>query len=344
MNIIMTGSTSFVGAATVRELLRRGHTVTAIVRPDSSKLDTILEGNEEALLTGHLLVTENDLSEPEKLLEKVTKPQDVFCHFGWGGSGSASRTDKALQEKNMEISLETIRTAKALGCKKFLFSGSQAEYGMHQDLITEDTVCEPKSLYGEAKLAMREKGEKLCDELGLRYIHARIFSAYGPGDHPWTLVESCLDTFLSNKEMSLGACTQKWNFLYIDDLARGMAALCEAPESAFEGLKNPVFNFGGAETKVLKEFVEEIHELCGGVSFIVAVIYLIMKLLYWDRFMAGMAPLLIGMCFLGSVQIFFIGLLGEYIMSINTRVMHRPLVVEEERINFDTPAGAQEEV
>ena len=64
--------------------------------------------------------------------------------------------------------------------------------------------------------------------------------------------------------------------------------------------------------------------------------YLIMKLMYWDRFAAGMAPILIGMCFLGSVQIFFIGLLGEYIMSINTRVMHRPLVVEEERINFDT--------
>ena len=105
MNIIMTGSTSFVGAATVRELLRRGHTVTAIVRPKSSKLDTILEGNEEALLSGRLLVIENDLSEPERLLEKVTKPQDVFCHFGWGGSGSASRTDKALQEKNMEISL-----------------------------------------------------------------------------------------------------------------------------------------------------------------------------------------------------------------------------------------------
>ena len=83
---------------------------------------------------------------------------------------------------------------------------------------------------------------------------------------------------------------------------------------------------------------------CGGISFLVGMVYLIMKLLYWDRFAAGMAPLLIGMCFLGSVQIFFIGLLGEYIMSINTRVMHRPLVVEEERINFDTPAGAQEEV
>ena len=82
---------------------------------------------------------------------------------------------------------------------------------------------------------------------------------------------------------------------------------------------------------------------CGGISFLVGMVYLIMKLLYWDRFAAGMAPLLIGMCILGSVKIFFIGLLGEYIMSINTRVMHRPLVVEEERINFDTPA-AQEEV
>ena len=64
--------------------------------------------------------------------------------------------------------------------------------------------------------------------------------------------------------------------------------------------------------------------------------YLVMKLLYWDRFAAGMAPLLIGVCFLGSVQIFFIGLVGEYILSINQRVMHRPLVIEEERINFDT--------
>ena len=75
--------------------------------------------------------------------------------------------------------------------------------------------------------------------------------------------------------------------------------------------------------------------LAGGASFLVAVVYLIMKLLYWDRFAAGMAPLLIGMCFLGSIQLFFIGFLGEYIMSINTRVMHRPLVIEEERINFD---------
>ena len=79
---------------------------------------------------------------------------------------------------------------------------------------------------------------------------------------------------------------------------------------------------------------------CCCVSITVALVYLVMKLMYWDRFAAGMAPLLIGMCFLGSVQIFFIGIVGEYIQAINARVMKRPLVIEEERVNFDRePAG-----
>lgn len=75
--------------------------------------------------------------------------------------------------------------------------------------------------------------------------------------------------------------------------------------------------------------------LVSAASFLIALYYLVMKLLYWDRFVAGNIPILIGVFFLGGVQMFFIGLLGEYIMSINTRVMHRPLVVEEERLNFE---------
>ncbi len=70
-------------------------------------------------------------------------------------------------------------------------------------------------------------------------------------------------------------------------------------------------------------------------SFIAAIVYLIMKLIYWDRFPAGTTPILLAVLLLGSIQLFFIGLLGEYILSINQRSMNRPLVVEEERINFD---------
>ena len=79
--------------------------------------------------------------------------------------------------------------------------------------------------------------------------------------------------------------------------------------------------------------------ICAGLSMLFGLLYLIMKLIWWDRFPAGMAPMLIGMLFLGSVQIFFIGLVGEYILSINQRVMKRPLVVEEERLNFSKQPG-----
>ena len=75
--------------------------------------------------------------------------------------------------------------------------------------------------------------------------------------------------------------------------------------------------------------------ILAALSLLVAIIYLILKLCMWYDFPAGMAPVTIGMFVLGSIQIFFIGFLGEYILNINERIMNRPLVVEEERINFD---------
>ena len=97
-------------------------------------------------------------------------------------------------------------------------------------------------------------------------------------------------------------------------------------------------------TKVGLRLATIFGSICAGLSMVVALVYLVMKLIWWDRFPAGMAPMLIGMLFLGSIQIFFIGLLGEYIMSINQRVMKRPLVIEEERLNFgrDEKSGAQQ--
>lgn len=69
-------------------------------------------------------------------------------------------------------------------------------------------------------------------------------------------------------------------------------------------------------------------------SVLAAFVYLVLKLVFWDQFSAGLAPMLIGLFFLNAVELLFIGFVGEYVMSINTRVMNRPLVIEEERINF----------
>lgn len=74
--------------------------------------------------------------------------------------------------------------------------------------------------------------------------------------------------------------------------------------------------------------------MMSAVSMLVALIYLILKLIYWDRFIAGQAPMVIVTCVMCSVLLFFVGLLGEYVLNINSRVIKRPLVIEEERINF----------
>jgi len=90
-------------------------------------------------------------------------------------------------------------------------------------------------------------------------------------------------------------------------------------------------------SKVVLRMATFVGFIVGGISFVAGIIYFILKLLYWDRFSAGMAPLLIGVFFLGSMQLFFIGFLGEYVLSINMRVLDRPLVVEELRLNFEEP-------
>ena len=71
------------------------------------------------------------------------------------------------------------------------------------------------------------------------------------------------------------------------------------------------------------------------ISFILGIITLIMKLTHWEEFQLGLAGLSVGIFFLGSIILFFLGFQGEYILNINTRVMDRPLVVEEKRLGFD---------
>ncbi len=74
--------------------------------------------------------------------------------------------------------------------------------------------------------------------------------------------------------------------------------------------------------------------LLSALSLLLAFVYLVLKLLYWDHFPMGTAPILIAVFFFSSVQLFFIGIIGEYLGAVLTQILHRPLVIEKERINF----------
>lgn len=211
----------------------------------------------------NLTVFNADLGRLDRLAGWIDGACDVFLHMGWRGAGSRDRGNRVIQEESVKDALLAVRTASVLGCRRFLFTGSQAEYGVHDTLMDEGTECRPASPYGEAKLKVRREAEELCRSLSVDYGHVRIFSVYGPGDHPWSLVSSCIDTFLRGGQMELSACTQKWNFLYIDDAGRALADLAE-----YEGQLSShgcVYNLGGPmdETGPLRGFVEQIYKLCG---------------------------------------------------------------------------------
>ena len=258
MRIVVTGATSFIGRAVVEELLEKRHQVFAAVRPDSAG-----RGGLEAMQRetgGQLTVLPVDLSACGTLDRHpaLEGRADLWLHLGWEGSGSANRTNPEIQARNIGYALEALGAAARLGCTRFLFSGSQAEYGIADGLMREDSPCHPVSEYGKDKLEVCRRAGERAAELGITYLHARIFSVYGPGDHPWSLVSSCVDTFLKGGHMEFGACTQLWNYLYIKDAVRAITGLLLA--------KSPsgVYNVAGNDTRPLREFIGEIHRLCGG--------------------------------------------------------------------------------
>ena len=250
MRIVVTGATSFIGQAVIRQLAGQGHEVIAPVRPSSKNREHLLNIDD-------LQIVDLDIRDVEQLPDLLgPEPIDIFLHLAWDGIGSAGRQDENVQKENIANSLNALRTAERAGCRRFLFSGSQAEYGIHQEILTEDMTCRPVSAYGKAKLEFGKQAKALCKSMKMSYIHTRIFSVYGPGDHPWSLVNSCLLAWEQNERMQLGECTQQWNYLYIDDAANALIAL-------MTNGKGGIYNIAGEDTRLLRSYIEEMYQLCG---------------------------------------------------------------------------------
>lgn len=252
MKVVVTGATSFIGAAVIRQLLLAGHQVIGVVRPDSRHMENLYRQAPAGKAAG-LQVAALDMGRiPQLAALPAAAGSEAWIQIGWEGAGSANRMLRDVQQANVVNSLSAVRTAAALGCNRFLFTGSQAEYGIYHETVDEETPLQPVSEYGKAKADFANLAEDLCKSLKIEYIHTRIFSVYGPGDHPWSLVQSCLRTWQQGGHMKLGACTQRWNFLYIKDAAAALLhLLAEGPPG--------VYNVGSEDTRSLREFIGQMY-------------------------------------------------------------------------------------
>ena len=247
-NIVITGATSFLGRNTIKELLAQGeYRIFAFLRENSPK---------KSLLPYHknIQYVYGSLDEIECIAKAVDSAY-AFIHFGWDGSGNHGRANDDVQERNIAYSKRALQLAKTLGCHKFIFPGSQAEYGQKTDMIHETDSCNPVSPYGKAKLRFAEWAYEYVKDTDIQFIHLRIFSVYGFGDREGTLVDACIDKFNTGEIMQLGPCKQKWNYLYICDFAKMMKKIVDSD------METGIYNVASDDTRRLKEFVDCIYQM-----------------------------------------------------------------------------------
>lgn len=254
MKAIVTGAASFLGISLCKKLLSEGWDVYALTRRKAEHLD-YLSANYASF---HLVY--GDLNEIVSLLPSVVDVADYFFHLGWAGVGAAGRNNPEIQRVNIEYACCAMQVAHRLGVRCFVTFGSQAEYGMTADLITEETPCRPVTEYGKAKLQVYEKGCRMARETGMKYLHLRIFSVYGEYDHPWTLVSDVLRKMLRHEPVELSACTQQWNFLYVEDAVEQAVRLCRYADENTAFLAD-VFHVASEDTRPLAAFIDEMVAL-----------------------------------------------------------------------------------
>lgn len=152
---IVTGGTSFIATGLLKVMAEdRKNKICVVVRPDSKRLDRLgILNNSEA----EILTVPCDLNNIARLSRLAEGRWDCFIHLGWETSG---RDDREKQERNSIYASECVKTAKKMGCTKFLGIGSQAEYGLANKELTEESETNPVTEYGKEKLHSYKETKK----------------------------------------------------------------------------------------------------------------------------------------------------------------------------------------
>lgn len=238
---IVTGATGMIGINLIKYLLNKNVQVTAIVRPNSARENILLN-------QPNLKVIECDLSNIENAnIEKDN--YDVMYHLAWMGTTGEARNDVNMQLKNIEYTLNTIKLAKKIGCKRIIGAGSQAEYGRVEGRLTENTNVKPETAYGVAKLCAGNMGKILAENLGIEFIWTRILSIYGEYDGNGTMVMSSIIKMLNNEEPEYTKAEQIWDYLYVGDVAKAMYLIGE------KGKVGEIYCIGSGKVKKLYEYI-----------------------------------------------------------------------------------------
>ena len=239
---IVTGAAGFLGCNLTERLMQEDDVhIHAVVRPNSPH-------NARLFPSEQLTLVSADLSEYAHLDERVGEPCDVFFHLAWQGG----RYDFAAQYGNIADTLGALEAAARLGCRRFIATGSQAEYGPQSALITEETCPQPADAYGAAKLAACALSRQRAADLGIEWIWGRVFSLYGQYEPEGRMLPALVKSLCVGQPFTLSSsAVQNWDYLYAADGADALAAFAD------RGRTGEIYNIANGGYRSLRDFIEE---------------------------------------------------------------------------------------
>jgi len=197
---------------------------------------------------------ECDVSDFASIAAGRYESYDALYHFAWESTNNTERNNIDAQSQNIGYTLDAVRLASKLDCKKFVYAGSQAEYGRVEGLISPEIAVSPDSAYGVAKYAAGKLSNMLCGQLGVDFIWTRIFSIYGIHDKPSTMVMYCIASLLKGQKPSLTRCEQLWDYLNSRDAATALYML------GSKGKAGTIYNIGSGNSHPLVDYVHAIRD------------------------------------------------------------------------------------
>ena len=243
-NYIVTGAAGFLGCNLTERLMQEEDAhIYAVVRPNSPH-------NVRLAPSERLTIVPADLSDYARLDKMIDEACDVFFHLAWQGG----RYDFAAQYGNIADTLGALEAAGRLGCRRFICTGSQAEYGRQTALITEETCPHPVCAYGAAKLAACALSRQRAADLGIEWIWARVFSLYGRYEQEGRMLPALVKSLCAGQPFTLSSsAAQNWDYLYAADAADALLALAE------RGRADEIYNVAHGGCHPLRSYIEEVR-------------------------------------------------------------------------------------
>lgn len=241
---IVTGANGFVGGSLTKELLANDYFVYALDR-ESCNGNLPLE-NENC----HFISC--DLADMSSLIKAIPQGEaQIMYHFAWVGSAGPMRADTKIQLQNAQWTVESMRTAKELGCSRFVCAGSIMEHETIAAAYTQGNRPGPGYIYGSGKLVAHTMCMSVAAQIGIDLIWPEITNAYGVGEKSPRMINTTIQKCIRGEAPQFTSGTQNYDFVYIDDVARAFRLIGENGKPFHEYL------IGSSTARPLREFLLE---------------------------------------------------------------------------------------